>query len=70
MTACIGSAAILMDWTHERTPESDEIQYVSLSLSSLARLARSSNELSNRIIATLFPKDGCRLKFTPRSATA
>ncbi|KAL8280890.1 hypothetical protein RQP46_006569 [Phenoliferia psychrophenolica] len=44
MNAVVGSAAMLMDWTHEKTPESDEIQ----------------------IIATLFPKDGCRLKFTPR----
>ncbi|BGP67982.1 Cytochrome P450 61 [Rhodotorula toruloides] len=44
MSAVIGSAAMLMDWEHERTPESDEIQ----------------------IIATLFPKDGCRLKFSRR----
>ncbi|CEQ39211.1 SPOSA6832_00718, partial [Sporobolomyces salmonicolor] len=44
MSAVIGSAAMLLNWEHERTPESDEIQ----------------------IIATLFPKDGCRLKFTPR----
>ncbi|GAA5872505.1 hypothetical protein JCM8547_006932 [Rhodosporidiobolus lusitaniae] len=44
MSAVIGSAAMLLDWEHERTPESDEIQ----------------------IIATLFPKDGCRLKFSKR----
>lgn len=44
MSAVIGSAAMLMDWTHEKTAESEEIQ----------------------IIATLFPKDGCRLRFTPR----
>jgi len=45
MSAVIGSAAVLMDWTHEKTPESDDMQ----------------------IIATIFPKDGCHLKFTPRS---
>ena len=28
MNAVIGSAAMLLDWTHEKTPESDEIQYV------------------------------------------
>ncbi|GAA6053718.1 hypothetical protein JCM3770_003182 [Rhodotorula araucariae] len=44
MSAVIGSAAMLLNWKHERTPESDEIQ----------------------IIATLFPKDQCRLKFTRR----
>ncbi|BGP45698.1 RNA polymerase C-22 sterol desaturase [Rhodotorula kratochvilovae] len=44
MSAVIGSAAMLLNWEHERTPESDEIQ----------------------IIATLFPKDQCRLKFTKR----
>jgi len=44
MCATIGTAAGLMDWVHEKTPESEEIQ----------------------IIATLFPKDQCRLKFTPR----
>ncbi|GAA5977138.1 hypothetical protein JCM11641_001312 [Rhodosporidiobolus odoratus] len=48
MSAVIGSAAMLMNWEHERTPESDEIQ----------------------IIATLFPKDQCRLKFTPREQEA
>lgn len=26
MSAVIGSAALLMDWTHEKTPQSDEIQ--------------------------------------------
>ncbi|GAA5896182.1 hypothetical protein JCM6882_008512 [Rhodosporidiobolus microsporus] len=44
MSAVIGSAAMLLDWEHEKTPESEEIQ----------------------IIATLFPKDGCRLKFKAR----
>ncbi|KAM0749617.1 cytochrome P450 [Meredithblackwellia eburnea MCA 4105] len=46
MSAVLGSAAMMMDWTHEKTPDSDNIQ----------------------IIATLFPKDGARLKFTPRQA--
>ncbi|GJN88232.1 hypothetical protein Rhopal_001197-T1 [Rhodotorula paludigena] len=44
MSAVIGTAATLLSWSHERTPESDEIQ----------------------IIATLFPKDQCRLKFWSR----
>ncbi|GAA5901638.1 uncharacterized protein JCM6883_000347 [Sporobolomyces salmoneus] len=48
MTAVIGSAAMLMNWEHAKTPESEEIQ----------------------IIATLFPKDGCHLKFTPREEAA
>lgn len=26
MSAVIGSAAVMMDWTHERTAESDEMQ--------------------------------------------
>ncbi|KAL8280253.1 hypothetical protein RQP46_007367 [Phenoliferia psychrophenolica] len=46
MNELISTAALLMDWEHERTAESDEIQ----------------------IIATLFPKDGCRLKFRPRQS--
>lgn len=45
MTATLGTAAMTMDWKHERTAESDEI----------------------KIIATIFPKDGCRLKFTKRA---
>ncbi|KAI0793308.1 cytochrome P450 [Abortiporus biennis] len=40
----IADAAMLMDWEHEVTPESDKVQ----------------------IIATLFPLDGCLLKFRPR----
>ncbi|TNY20659.1 cytochrome P450 [Rhodotorula diobovata] len=44
MSAVIGSAALFLNWEHEVTPLSEEIE----------------------IIATLFPKDGCRLKFTKR----
>ena len=40
----LADAAVLMDWEHVTTPESDKVQ----------------------IIATLFPKDGCLLKLTPR----
>ncbi|KAI0069982.1 cytochrome P450 [Panus rudis PR-1116 ss-1] len=40
----LADAAVLMDWEHEVTPESDKVQ----------------------IIATLFPQDGCKLKFRPR----
>jgi C-22 sterol desaturase len=48
MSAVIASASMLLNWEHEITPESEEIQ----------------------IIATLFPKDGCRLKFTERKQEA
>ncbi|RDB29641.1 hypothetical protein Hypma_015132 [Hypsizygus marmoreus] len=41
----IATAAVMMDFEHEITPQSNEVE----------------------IIATLFPKDGCRLKFTPRN---
>ncbi|POY76101.1 hypothetical protein BMF94_0824 [Rhodotorula taiwanensis] len=44
MCGVIGTAAGLMDWTHEVTADSEEV----------------------KIIATIFPKDECRLKFTPR----
>jgi hypothetical protein len=44
MSAVIGAAAVMLNWTHERTPESDDML----------------------IIATIFPKDGCRLNFTAR----
>lgn len=65
MTACIGSAAMLLDWTHERTPESDEIQCVPSHSLRLA-LPLTLYARTCRIIPTLFPKDSCRLKFTER----
>lgn len=40
----LANAAVLMNWEHELTPQSDKVQ----------------------IIATLFPQDGCKLKFSPR----
>ncbi|OBZ78933.1 hypothetical protein A0H81_00323 [Grifola frondosa] len=40
----LADAAVLMDWEHVRTEESEKVQ----------------------IIATLFPQDGCLMKFTPR----
>jgi len=45
MALVLANAVTLMEWEHERTPESDKVQ----------------------IIATLFPKDGCKLKFRPRA---
>ncbi|KAF7967298.1 hypothetical protein HWV62_38622 [Athelia sp. TMB] len=45
MALDLANAAVLMNWEHDITPESDKVQ----------------------IIATLFPKDGCRLKFSPRA---
>ena len=42
IAATIGVASVLMDWSHELTPTSNEIQ----------------------LICTLFPQDGCKLKFT------
>jgi len=41
---CLGNAAVMMNWDHELTPESDDTE----------------------MIATVFPKDGCRLKLAPR----
>ncbi|EPQ61028.1 cytochrome P450 sterol C22-desaturase [Gloeophyllum trabeum ATCC 11539] len=41
----LANAAVLLNWEHHRTPDSDEVQ----------------------MIATLFPKDGCLLKFSPRA---
>jgi len=45
MACAIGTAAILMDWDHQRTPDSDDTE----------------------MIATVFPKDGCLLSFSPRN---
>ncbi|WWD21091.1 hypothetical protein CI109_105572 [Kwoniella shandongensis] len=45
LAATLGTASVLMDWHHERTDLSDEVQ----------------------VIAAIFPKDHCRLKFTPRA---
>lgn len=45
LAATISSAAVLMDWEHERTPDSDEVQ----------------------VIAAIFPRDHCRLRFTKRT---
>ncbi|CAE6433069.1 unnamed protein product [Rhizoctonia solani] len=45
LSTVMGTAAVLMDWDHKITPESNEVQ----------------------MIATIFPKDGCHLKFTPRA---
>ncbi|WVF65642.1 hypothetical protein IAT40_000373 [Kwoniella sp. CBS 6097] len=45
LAATLGTASVLMDWHHEKTDLSDEVQ----------------------VIAAIFPKDGMRLKFTPRA---
>ncbi|KAF8758757.1 Cytochrome P450 sterol C22-desaturase [Rhizoctonia solani] len=45
LSTVMGTAAVLMDWDHKVTPDSNEVQ----------------------MIATIFPKDGCLLKFTPRA---
>jgi len=44
LTAVLGTASVLMNWEHEVTPLSEEVE----------------------VIATIFPKDGARMKFTPR----
>ncbi|KAM0792936.1 hypothetical protein ACM66B_002695 [Microbotryomycetes sp. NB124-2] len=44
MMGLLGTAAMTMEWEHEKTDASDDIQ----------------------ITATIFPKDGCLLKFRPR----
>ncbi|CAO1635050.1 unnamed protein product [Sympodiomycopsis kandeliae] len=48
LTAVLGSASVSMNWNHEITPLSNEVQ----------------------IIATIFPKDGCKMKFEKRDAPA
>lgn len=46
LTAVLGSAAVTMNWEHEVTPLSEEVE----------------------VIATIFPKDGARMKFSRRAA--
>ncbi|KAN0063041.1 RNA polymerase C-22 sterol desaturase [Thecaphora frezii] len=48
MAAVLGTASVLLDWEHERTPQSDQIE----------------------VIATIFPKDGSKLKFRRRPPPA
>ncbi|KAK8843391.1 hypothetical protein IAR55_007048 [Kwoniella newhampshirensis] len=45
LAATLGTASVLMDWHHDVTPLSEEVQ----------------------VIAAIFPKDHCRLKFTARA---
>lgn len=45
LAATLGTASVLMNWEHSRTPLSDEVQ----------------------VIAAIFPKDGCIMKFSPRT---
>ncbi|KAF8602682.1 cytochrome P450 sterol C22-desaturase [Ceratobasidium sp. AG-I] len=45
LSTVMGTAAVLLDWDHKITPDSEEVQ----------------------MIATIFPKDGCLLKFSPRA---
>ena len=68
LTSVLGAAAATMDWSHERTKDSDEIQCVQIPSLLLERFADRSSLY--RIICTLFPKDGCRLKFTKRQIAA
>ena len=48
LTAVLGTASVLMNWDHEITPKSEEVE----------------------VIATIFPKDGAKIKFSPRAAPA
>ncbi|ODO01636.1 hypothetical protein I350_06460 [Cryptococcus amylolentus CBS 6273] len=48
LAATLGTASVLMDWEHEKTELSDDVQ----------------------VIAAIFPKDHCKLKFTPRAPPA
>lgn len=48
LTAVAGSAAVSMNWQHEVTPQSEEVE----------------------VIATIFPKDGAKIKFEKRDAPA
>jgi C-22 sterol desaturase len=57
----LANASVLMEMEHEITPLSDEVEFVIF----FPPGAAYPKSLS-RIIATIFPKDGCRLKFRPR----
>ena len=48
LTAVLGTASVLMNWKHEVTPLSEEVE----------------------VIATIFPKDGAKMKFERRAAPA
>lgn len=71
MSAVIGTAAGMMDWEHEVTEESEEIKIIGApssrpSCSFLASGGFLALTYVSILPATIFPKDECRLKFTPR----
>lgn len=61
----VSNAITMMEWEHEVTPLSDEVECVFF-FTSFSSYIPSMLITITRIIATLFPKDGCRLKLRPR----
>lgn len=64
LAATLGTASVLMDWKHERTELSDEVQVIA------AYVLSSSSPWTGLKLTSLhsiFPKDHCLLKFTPRA---
>jgi C-22 sterol desaturase len=57
----LATAVAMMDFEHDRTELSDKIESV---LHSMLRIYTQS--VAHSMIATIFPKDGCRLTMTPR----
>ena len=45
MTAVIGSAAMLLDWEHAKTPESEEIQIIATLFPKVGQTSRFSSIL-------------------------
>jgi hypothetical protein len=61
----MGNATALMDWEHFRTPDSDGVQMIATYVYSIRLDFFSTNTLFF-CLDSIFPKDGCMLKFSPR----
>lgn len=66
LTATLGTASVLMNWEHERTKDSDEIQVVAAYVYSQS----ISTGWGQGLTGSIFPKDDLRLKFTARAPPA
>lgn len=64
LAATLGTASVLMDWKHERTELSDEVQVIAAYVLSSSSPWRG---LTLTLLHSIFPKDHCLLKFTPRT---
>ena len=61
----LANAAVMIDFEHVRTPQSEQTECVP---PSLCAYGANADGLRCRMIATIFPKDGCWLKMKPRTA--